>query len=368
MRITHIFKTYFPDTQGGLEEAIRQIAQESVNAGFDVSVVSLSKKPQSALLDGVHTKSYFQNFDFFSNPFSLDLMKNINDIIASSDIIHLQFPWPTGELLVLLSGTNKPIVLTFHCDIHKKRFFKTLYSPFIHGILQKSNIIVSTSQALLETTPMLRRYRSKCEVINLWLDKKRFERCDFASYSIPKYIQQLDDFALFVGVLRWYKGLDILLDSAQKVRGTIVIVGSGPLLPRLQERIEREKIENVLLLGYQNDMILNYLLDRCRFTVLPSTSPAEAFGQILLESCYFGKPMVTSELGTGTSFVNLNGNTGIVIPPDDSKALSQAMNRLFKSDLECKRFGENAAIRLEQFFTAEKQAGKYVRIYERLMS
>lgn len=243
-----------------------------------------------------------------------------------------------------------------------------LYYPFIHGILKKSTVIVPTSQILLETSPMLRKYGSKCEVVNLWLDKKRFERCDVSNYSIPEHIQQLEDFALFVGVLRWYKGLDVLLDAAQKVRGTIVVVGKGPLLPWLKKRIEEERIDNVLLLGYQNDIILKYLLDRCRFTILPSTSPAEAFGQILLESCYFRKPMVTTELGTATSFVNQNGNTGIVIPPGDSTALSQAMNRLFRSDLECKRFGENAALRLDQFFTAEKQAGKYVRIYKRLLS
>lgn len=242
-----------------------------------------------------------------------------------------------------------------------------LYQPFIHAVLDRADVIAVDSQALLRTTPILKRYKKKCEVVNLWIDKKRFEQCDAISYDIPEHIRDLDNFALFVGVLRWYKGMDILLDAARSTKGQIVIMGKGPLFSRIDRRIREEGITNVRLIGYQNDNVLKYLLSQCRFTVLPSISPAEAFGQILLESCYFHKPMVTTELGTATSYVNMNGKTGIVVPANNAKALSQAMNQLFASDYDCRRFGKNAFIRLNQFFTVEKQAPKYIKIYERLM-
>ena len=75
MRITHIFTTYFPDTQGGLEEAIRQISKSSIEEGFEVSVISLSKKPKEDLQDGVKTKSFYTSFDILSNPFSWSLVE-----------------------------------------------------------------------------------------------------------------------------------------------------------------------------------------------------------------------------------------------------------------------------------------------------
>jgi len=58
--------------------------------------------------------------------------------------------------------------------------------------------------------------------------------CDILGNYAPLNILGLifilfEDFALFVGVLRWYKVLAILLDAVRKVKGTIVVVVKGPL-------------------------------------------------------------------------------------------------------------------------------------------
>ncbi len=366
MQVTHIFKTYFPDTHGGMEEAIRQISKATVEKKITTLVVSLSKEPKESVQDGVITKSFYNDFEFFSNPFSWALVKNFRKIIKRSDIIHLHFPWPTVELLVLLFNVKKPIVLTFQCDIHNNRFLRKIISPFIHAILQKSNVIIPSTDNLLKSTPILKGYKEKCCVISMWLDEDRFKDLPLPSSVIKRKIEQLGDYALFIGVLRWYKGLDVLIDAANEISGNIVIVGKGPLLDALKNRIEKEKITNVFIIGFQNDGDLKYLLKKCKFTILPSTSPAEAFGQVLLESCYFKKPMVTTELGTGTSFINLNNKTGYVVPPNHATLLAEAMNKLFTSTSICSRFGQNAYTRLQENFTYEKQAGKYIKIYKNL--
>ncbi len=367
MQITHIFKTYFPNTHGGLEEAIRQIARASVEEGISVSVVSLSKKAKEEIHEGVKTQSFYANFEILSNPFSWSLLKHFRTIIKNSDIIHLQFPWPTAELLTLLFNVKKPIVLTFHCDIHKNKILKKLYEPFIHAVLRKSSVIVVTSENLKRATPILQGYRHKCRTVNLWLDKDRFDGLSEPDQAIIDMVKEIGVYGLFVGVLRWYKGLNILLDAAKNTKGNIVILGNGLMLDELKKRIKEEKISNVFVLGFQNDSALKYLLENCRFTVLPSISPAEAFGQVLLESCYFKKPMVTTELGTGTSFVNLNGQTGYVIPRKDVSSLFEAMNKLFVSEVTCEMFGQNAYNRLQEYFTLNKQAKKYIEIYKSLL-
>ena len=67
------------------------------------------------------------------------------------------------------------------------------------------------------------------------------------------------------------------------------------------------------------------LLTLCYGVVFPSHLRAEAFGVSLLEGAMFGKPMISSEIGTGTSHVNVGGVTGLVVPPGDSAALRAAL-------------------------------------------
>lgn len=366
VKITHIFKTYFPDTQGGLEEAIRQIAKFSVRSGYYVSVVSVSKSPSEGMIDGIFCKSYKQSFNVKSNPFSKELLFNYRDVIKNTDILHLHFPWPTGELLTLLNNVNKPIVITFHCDIHNSVILKTLYRPFMKKIFMKASVVVPTSSNLLNSASFLKDFKDKCEVISLWLDDERFQCLGNPDENMKKFILNIGDYSLFIGVLRWYKGLDVVLDCAKNVSGNIVIVGKGPLMQKLKNEIQKRSIKNVHLLGYQSDSNVKYLIEKSRSIILPSTSPAEAFGQTLLEASYFKKPMITTELGTGTSFVNLDKVTGYVIEANNSLELSSAINKMFLDDTITRNFGANAYNRYLNLFTEKIQGPKYIDIYNRL--
>jgi glycosyltransferase involved in cell wall biosynthesis len=365
-RITHLFKTYFPNTQGGLEEAIRQISKYSVKNGFDVKVISVSKNPFEGKLDGVNCKSYKHNIGPLSSPISFGLLKDFKKIISETDILHLQFPWPTGELMTLLANVKKPVVITFHCDIHSYPLYRKLYTPFLNSLFRKAKYIIPTSVNLLESSSILHNFRSKCVPVNLWLDKERFEILDEPTNEFQTYVDGLKEFSLFVGVLRWYKGLDFLLDSAKKIKGNIVIVGKGPLFLDLKNRIINENINNVYLLGYQDDKNVKYLISKSRFVILPSISAAEAFGQILLEASFFRKPMISTELGTGTSFVNLNNETGFVVKPNDVDSFVKKSNELFMDDFLIEEFGNNSYNRLINNFTEDIQGPRYIDLYNKL--
>ena len=368
MKITHIFKTYFPETNGGLEEAIRQIGRHAVREGFEVEVVSVGKTAYTPPADdGITTRFYACTFDRYSNPFSLSLARDFKAICENTDIVHLHFPWPTAELLTLLTGVKTPIVVTYHCDIHKNRLLKALYMPVIKRFLSRADRVCVTSRNLMETTPYLRRYRDKSEEIHLWFDNSRFSGLPAPRPEIVSFADKLGKFALFVGVLRWYKGLDVLLDAAKAFSGDVVVVGKGPLHGHLSERVRREGISNLHLAGFLHDPDLKHLLERCRMVVLPSITPAEAFGQILLEGLNFSKPLVSTELGTATSLVNRHGHTGLVVPPGRSDALARAMGRIAEEDALHARFSQNALPHYRRNFTAESQGEKYIAAYRSLM-
>lgn len=365
IKITHLFKTYFPDTQGGLEEAIRQIGKYSVKNEYNVKVVSVSNKPIKTTLDGIQVESYKRTFGNNSFPVSFSLIRNFRNIIKDADIIHIYYPYPLTELLTLFSFTNKPIIVTFVCDIFQRKVFRFLYKPFIFLLFKKAKYIVPINENLYASTQFLHRYKDKIRVINLWIDSERMNKLD-KSLSVNKENITSNKYAVFVGVLRWYKGLDILLDSAKNVKYEIIIIGKGPLYEHLNQRIKDEKIENVKLLGFVEDELMINYLKNCSFLVLPSISPAEAFGQVLLEASFFSKPMVTTELGTGTSYVNKNNETGFVIEPNNSNALADAMNTLFNNDELRLNMGVSANNRLKTIFTENIQGDKYIEIYKDL--
>lgn len=366
-KVLHLFKTYFPDTQGGLEEAIRQIGKHSVKNGYEAKVVYVSKNPQKLVQEGIETESFKYSFGRASSPFSFSLIKNFKRLIDDCDIIHVYYPYPLTELLVLFSHTKKPIVLTYIGKVCNPKWFNTVYYPFHMALLRRAKVIVPININLTKSIPVLQKFKDKVQPINLWIDEERAGRPRTISDKYKNIVKDNPQYALFVGVLRWYKGLDFLLDASKNVKGKILVVGKGPLMQHIKERIENEGINNVEMLGFVPDDDMFYLMQNCRFFILPSISPAEAFGQVLLEASYNSKPMISTELGTGTSFVNFDKETGIVVKPNDVDALSSAMNTLFSDDALCQKYGQNAKKRLYEHFSEEIEGEKYIRIYESVL-
>ena len=367
-RVTHVFKTYFPETAGGLEEGIRQCAAYAAARDFSVKVVCAGSADDTLTSqDGITTRFYKKTFDVFSNPFSFSFARAFSDICRNTDLLHFHFPWPTAEILALAHHLQKPALVTFHCDIHKLMPVKRMYLPLIKRFLQKMDCICVTSWPLFNNTAYLAPFAHKTQQISLFMNEQRFTGLGPADPALTAFARN-KNFALFAGVLRWYKGLDILLDAAKTTAGDILIVGTGPLYEKLQSRIKKENLTNVYLLGFQSDTNLKWLIQNARMVVLPSITAAEAFGQILLEALYFHKPLVSTRLGTGTSVVNRHGYTGIVVDPGCSRSLALAMNTLFSDNSLAMQFSQNARHHYNTHFTPQSQGNKYLTIYRSLLN
>jgi glycosyltransferase involved in cell wall biosynthesis len=78
--------------------------------------------------------------------------------------------------------------------------------------------------------------------------------------------------------------------------------------------------------------------------------------------------MISCEIGTGTSYVNLDGVTGLVVPPSDPFALRQAMSNLFTNQQQALEFGKNAEQRFESLFTAQVMGRRYVQLYQDILN
>ena len=78
-------------------------------------------------------------------------------------------------------------------------------------------------------------------------------------------------------------------------------------------------------------------------------------------------PLISTEIGTGTSYVNIDGETGHVVPPADVDALRSAMHDLWANSDRSESWGKAARARYERYFTGEKMAHSYDKLYRRVL-
>jgi rhamnosyl/mannosyltransferase len=369
MRVLHFYKTYFPDSVGGVEQVIRQMCVSTGRLGVTNQVLSLSRDKDLAPFEyeGHTVHRVPLNFEVASNAVSVQAIGQLARMAAQADVVHYHFPWPFMDMAHFLARIDKPTVVTYHSDIVRQKALLRLYQPLKQRFLQSVDSIVATSPNYLASSAVLDRYRDKTRVITFGLDKSSYPEPDQA---------RLDDwrarvgpkFFLFVGVLRYYKGLHILLDAVAGTDYPVVIVGAGPIEAELKARALQLGLKNVMFVGAVDELDKAALLKLCYAVAFPSHLRSEAFGISLLEGAMMGKPMISSEIGTGTTYINVHGETGLVVPPSDHEALRAAMRALWEDPQMAREMGRRAEARYWQLFTSAQMADSYTRLYQELMA
>lgn len=125
---------------------------------------------------------------------------------------------------------------------------------------------------------------------------------------------------------------------------------------------------DVDFLGFVKDEDKLALLRLCYGFIFPYHLRSEAFGISLLEAAVHGKPMISCEIGTGTTFVNSANETGLVINPGSPKELREAMQFLLDNPEVATTMGKNAKKRSLELFHANQQAKSYYDLYQQLLN
>ena len=353
---------------GGIEQVINQIARGCVKLGVQVDVLSLTanKAPRTIKIDGYLAHRAHLDFQIASTGFSISVFWRFYQLAKKADIIHYHYPWPFMDVVHFAMRVCKPTVVTYHSDIIRQTHLNKLYLPLKQQFLKSMSCIVATSPNYVVTSLVLKQFKDSVKVIPIGLDKATYsvvgpERLEFWREKVgPKFF-------LFVGMIRYYKGLHILLEAAQGTDYPIVIVGAGPIESELKVQVAHLGLSNIHFLGFLSDEDKVALLTLCYAVVFPSHLRSEAFGVSLLEGAMYGKPLISSEIGTGTSFINIADETGIVIPPSDPKALRQAMIYLWEHPEQAVEMGQRAERRYWQLFTADQMVKSYIDLYHELL-
>jgi rhamnosyl/mannosyltransferase len=172
---------------------------------------------------------------------------------------------------------------------------------------------------------------------------------------------------LFVGILRYYKGLEYLITALRDVKATLLVVGSGPMAEQWQNLTVRLGLADRVFFVGQHVEDLPVYYQACDLFVLPSSHRSEAFGLVQVEAMACGKAVICTELGTGTSYVNVDGETGLVVPARDADALALAITRLLNDDALRIEMGKRGRERALREFSHETMIDRVLELYQGLL-
>jgi rhamnosyl/mannosyltransferase len=372
-RVLQLYRTYFPDTQGGLEEVIRQISTNTIEFGIETRIIVPSNnvdEVRKITLDGIEVYQVPELIEIASCNIYKGGFQLLKQLVEWADIVHYHYPWPFQDVLhfMLIKRYEKKTLVTYHSDIIRQQSLLRLYKPIQSIFLNDVDVIVATSPNYVDTSPILKSQRKKVEIIPLGLSIGVLpERAN--EEVVDLWREKLGEgFFFFVGVLRYYKGLDVLIRAAVLSGVKVVIAGAGFESDNLLQQKELLGAENVHLLGRISDEDKSALISLSRAMVLPSYVRSEAFGVSLLEGMFYSKPLITAELDTGVNFVNEDGVTGIKVDAQSARGLAHAMLKFDKDPELARTMGQAARQRYEKLFTGRTFGESYANLYKRLVA
>lgn len=173
----------------------------------------------------------------------------------------------------------------------------------------------------------------------------------------------------FAGRLIYGKGADHLIEAvaalAQRRRVKLLIAGDGPERPRLESLAHSLGLGEVVHFGGLEHDIGAYW-QACDIAAIPSTEFTESCPMTTLEAMASGKPVVATHNG-GLPELVIDGETGIVVPPHDKDALTNALAAYVESPALRIAHGAAGRARVMERFHIEACARAYLNLFDDLV-
>lgn len=341
----------FPPHVGGVGVHIHTLSKELIKQGHEVYVITYPHF-DLADIDGIHVigTTGINLPGIRGLMFKRNAKKALKNLLkeVDIDIIHGHYLFPAGSAAVDVGSKHKiKTYVTAHgsdmFEMYKKQSFMR---PFIKKVLKKADVVYAVSNAL------------KKEILSTGVEGIESKtRLYWNSVDINKFSKDNKNLlenngkpiVLFVGNIIKRKNVNLILE-AKKQSGTdyeVVIVGDGPLKKDLENKVKNENISDVRFLGSRNDV--ENIIPGCDVLVLPSFS--ESFGLVLIEALACEKPVIGSDVG-GISEI-ITDEVGLLIDPNDSSDLSQAIDRIIGDDELREKLVSNARKRAVDFSKVE---------------
>lgn len=366
MKILQLSKLY-PPFFGGIETVVYDISTDlNQYDDYEVDVLCVSETNSSSdeIVEGVrvYRKSSFAHIasTYLSISYIYTWLKRKNDY----DVVHVHLPNPLANLALFLFRPKCKVVLHWHSDVIKQRILKKLLFPLQNWMLKRSDVIITTSPSYGEHSEDLNRFKKKIVVVPIGINSPTTNSDVLANkVNSIKEMYRGKKIIFALGRHVYYKGFSFLIDSLQYLPNEYILLlgGKGELSESLETQVAEKSLQKrVFFLGrIPNDDLPSYYA-ACDVFCLPSIEKSEAFGVVQLEAMAHGKPVVSTNItGSGVSWVNKHGTSGIVCRIKDSQEIANSIlkaNGSFSSSEIINYFEKN--------FTKEVMNKKIMNIYK----
>jgi rhamnosyl/mannosyltransferase len=359
VRVLHVGK-FYPPHHGGMErvlETVCRVSQGLVESA--VLVTNASRDTVEEVIDGVEVTRVGTIGAAGSVHVAPAFVTALRRARADLMILHEPNPW--ALLSYTLARPRIPLAIWYHSDVVRPPAqYAALYAPVAHTAYTRARCFIVSSPPLAAHAAALRRYQDRVRVIPFGIDPSPWRGpVDPGRPRTP--------FVLFAGRHVDYKGVDVLLSALAGTSIDAIIAGDGPRRAAWEARARELGLAGrVTFPGEITDGELRRLMQTCEAFVLPSVTRAEAFGYVQLEAMAAGKPVISTDVQSGVSWVNQDGRTGLVVKAGDAAALGAAIARLASDPDLRARLGAAGRARVDEEFTLERLRGRLGRFYEEM--
>jgi rhamnosyl/mannosyltransferase len=343
-RVLHVGK-FYPPHPGGIERVVETLCRATRGLVENhVLAANAGRATIEEVVDGVRVTRVGTIGAAGSVHIAPSFAWWLRKIPADVMVFHEPNPW--ALLSYAIARPRAPLCVWYHSDVVRPALQLALfYAPMARFVYGRARRIVVSSPALGAHASSLAAYQERIRVIPFGIDPALWT-------PAPGAQSAGDPFVLFAGRHVGYKGVDVLLRALAPRAARAVIVGDGP------KRAEWEELSRALGLdgrvtftGEVPDAELRRLMHACAALVLPSVTEAEAFGYVQLEAMASGKPVISTSVPSGVSWVNQDERTGLVVRAGDAEALGGAIDRLMGDAALRARLGAAGRARVDEEFT-----------------
>lgn len=369
MKILHVGK-FWPG-KGGMERMMYDIVQGLSSKGdcCDLLCAAAEDAPSVITLnENGHIMCTPTWFTLASTKITPAMIWKLRKICNEYDIIHIHHPDPMANVALWLSGYKGKVILHWHSDILRQKNLLKVYRPLQDWMVERADLVIGTSPVYLKSSPYLINATEKMACVPIGVQKVEPDEQKVQEIR-RQYVGKKIIFS--VGRLVGYKGYKYLIESAKYLPDDYVVLigGNGPLFSPMKLQIAEEDLaDKVILLGRLSDEELPNYYGACDLFCLSSIWKTEAFGMVQIEAMSCGKPVVATTIpGSGVAWVNKHGYSGLNVPPEDSRALADAVIEILSDEEKYSLFAKNAKLRYDELFTKPAFLNKCTEIYKRVL-
>jgi len=374
MNICLLTPTFLPKL-GGVEIIVSSLARQYVQAGHRVVVVTQwPRKGRGTPEDHLFPYSvvrYKRPFSFVL-PFGLSSIKRSLDQaykILPFDVIHCHLAYPTGPVAIDYAKKRAiPAVITTHgSDIRndsRYRERKFIWRK-ISDALKNAHAVTAISQEMKSLLdPILGKNAKPVPIIPNAVDLA--DLCKPVDHDPAWPIGKSDSFILYLGGLTHKKGVDHLIHALKILKDQnapcpqLIVAGDGADRQKLNDLVTTCNLnDKIRFIGKVTGTFKNYLLQNCRYVVMPSLT--EGFGLVAIEAFSCGKPLLASAVGGLQELMGSHEELGQLIPPGNPQALAQAIQTM---ESQYARYDSTQIQSFARQFDWPNIAQAYINLYQ----